>query len=78
MATTTQVYRRATAGRAETVTIMAYLGAGDGDQDEIRRIVDRDGAVVEDGIAYFGSAGEQWLAEQRSAYLADGFRPATA
>lgn len=67
MANTTNTYRR----DAETVTIMAYLGDGDG--DEIRRIVERDGVVVEDGIAYFGTDGRPWLVEQHTAYVDDGF-----
>lgn len=75
MANSTETYRRETAGGSEIVTIMVYLGADSGDSDEIRRIVERDGAVVEDGIAYFGKSGPQWLAEQRSSYLAQGFEP---
>src|SRR5262245_32462025 len=49
MANTTETYRRDTADGAEIVTIMAYLGADSGDSDEIRRVVERDGTVVEDG-----------------------------
>lgn len=74
MADTKQVYRRVTAQASETVTIMAYLGGDSGDRDEIRRIVERDGAVVEDGIAYFGDLGSQWLDDQRAAYLTAGFQ----
>ena len=73
MANTTKIYRRETPDTSEKVTIMAYLGAASGDGDEIRRIVERDGTVVEDGIAYFGTSGQQWLEEQRSAYIAGGF-----
>jgi hypothetical protein len=73
MANTTEAYRRETADGSERVTIMAYLGADSGDSDEIRRIVERDGTVLEDGIAYFGTSGQRWLEEQRSAYIADGF-----
>ncbi|MEU4215967.1 hypothetical protein [Actinoplanes sp. NPDC026623] len=72
MANTKQTYRRMTAGTSETVTIMAYLGADSGDREEIRRIVERDGAVVEDGIAYFGDSGRQWLDDQHAACLAAG------
>jgi hypothetical protein len=74
MANTKQIYRRVAADVSESVTIMAYLGADSGDQDEIRRIVERDGVVVEDGIAYFGDSGRQWLDDQRAAYLAAGFQ----
>ena len=48
-------------------------GADGGDSDEIRRIVERAGTVIEDGIAYFGPAGQRWLEAQRSAYIAQGF-----
>ncbi|MGA5302694.1 hypothetical protein ACPCHT_22385 [Nucisporomicrobium flavum] len=75
MANSTRVYLRETTGGHERVMIMAYLGAGDGDADEIRRIVERDGTVVEDTIAYFGAAGEQWLREQDERYQATGFSP---
>ncbi|UQU62055.1 hypothetical protein COUCH_23770 [Couchioplanes caeruleus] len=75
MANSARVYQRETTGGHERVTIMAYLGADDGDADEIRRIVERDGTVVEDTIAYFGTAGEQWLREQDDGYRAAGFRP---
>jgi hypothetical protein len=74
MANSTEVYRRETADGAETVTIMSYIGADSGDSDEIRRIVERDGAVVEDNIAYYGAAGTQWLEEQRATYTAEGFQ----
>ncbi len=73
MANTTETYRRETTDGSEMVKIMAYLGAGSGDSDEIRRIIERDGTVVEDRIAYFGTSGQRWLEEQRSAYIADGF-----
>jgi hypothetical protein len=56
-----------------TITVMAYLGAEDGDGDEIRVIRTVDGAVVEDGIAYWGDGGEQWLREQDAAWIADGY-----
>ncbi|MFC7532303.1 hypothetical protein [Actinoplanes sp. GCM10030250] len=72
MANTTEIYRR----DSEQVTIMAYLGRGSGDLDEIRRIVVRDGDIVEDGIAYHGDRGWQWLTDQRAAYTADGFEHA--
>jgi hypothetical protein len=73
MANTTENYRRETADGSETVTIMAYLGSDGGDSDEIRRIIERDGTVLEDRIVYFGTSGQQWLEDQRSAYVADGF-----
>ena len=73
MANTTETFRRETADGSEIVTIMAYLGADNDDSDEIRRIVERDGTLVEDGIAYFGTSGQRWLDEQRSAYIAQGF-----
>jgi hypothetical protein len=73
MGNTTETYRRETANGSETVTIMAYLGSDSGDSDEIRRIVERDGTVLEDGIAYFGTSGQQWMQQQRSTYIADGF-----
>jgi hypothetical protein len=73
MANTTETFRRETADGSETVTIMAYLGGDSGDSDEVRRIVERDGTLVEDGIAYFGTSGQRWLEEQRSTYLAHGF-----
>jgi hypothetical protein len=73
MANTTETYRRETADGSETVTIMAYLGSDSGDSDEIRRIIERDGTVLEDGIAYFGTSGQQWLEDQRSAYVANGY-----
>ena len=73
MANTTETFRRETAEGSEIVTIMAYLGADNDDSDEIRRIVERDGTLVEDGIAYFGTSGQRWLDEQRSAYIAQGF-----
>jgi hypothetical protein len=73
MANTTETYRRETPDASEKVTIMAYLGVASGDSDEIRRIVEHDGTVVEDGIAYFGTSGQQWLEDQRSAYIASGF-----
>ncbi|MEV6931407.1 hypothetical protein AB0M46_43890 [Dactylosporangium sp. NPDC051485] len=74
MANLTQVYR----GPAETVTIMAYLGADAGDLDEIRRIVERHGSVVEDGIAYVGPDGRRWLDEQHEAYVTRGLIPSCA
>jgi hypothetical protein len=73
MANITETYHRETGDGTETVTIMAYLGADSGDSDEIRRIVERDGTVTEDRIAYFGTSGQRWLEDQRSAYTADGF-----
>jgi hypothetical protein len=73
MANTTETYRRETADGPEMIKIMAYLGSDSGDSDEIRRIVERDGTVLEDGIAYFGMSGQRWLEEQRSAYIAEGF-----
>lgn len=74
MANTTHIYRRATTDGVKTVTIMAYIGADTGDKDEIRRIIEHDGAIIEDGIAYFGTAGRQWLDEQHSTYLTEGFQ----
>lgn len=74
MAITTETFRRETADGSEIVTIMAYLGADSDDSDEIRRIVERDGTVVEDAIAYFGTSGQRWLEEQRSTYVAEGFK----
>ena len=73
MANTTETFRRATAEGSEIVTIMAYLADDGDDSDEIRRIVERDGTLVEDGIAYFGTSGQQWLDEQRPRYVAQGF-----
>jgi hypothetical protein len=75
MASITETYRRETADGPEIVTIMAYLGGDSGDSDEIRRIVERAGSVVEDGIAYFGTSGQRWLEEQRSSYITHGFEP---
>jgi len=75
MANSTEVYQRETADGVETVTIMSYIGADVGDSDEIRLIVERNGAVVDDRIAYFGTAGRQWLEERRAAYAVDGFQP---
>jgi hypothetical protein len=73
MANIKQVYQRHGAEGPESVTIMAYLGADVGDSDEIRRIIERNGSIVEDKIAYFGTAGSTWLEDQHSAYIADGF-----
>jgi hypothetical protein len=73
MANIKRVYQRDAAGRSETVTIMAYIGAATGDSDEIRRIIERDSTVVEDKIAYFGTAGTKWLDEQHSTYVAYDF-----
>jgi len=74
MANIKRVYRRDAADGSRTVTIMAYVGSADGDGDEIRRIIEQDSTVVEDKIAYFGTAGSRWLEEQHSTYVADGFR----
>jgi hypothetical protein len=76
MANTTHVYQRVTADRSETVTIMAYLADSSDEKDEIRRIVEADGVVTEDAIAYFDFGGRQWLEDQRTTYLADGFQAA--
>jgi hypothetical protein len=75
MTNTTEVYQRETAAGSEKVTIMSYIGADSGDSDEIRLIVERDGTVLEDKIAYHGTAGRQWLQAQRAARTAEGFRP---
>jgi hypothetical protein len=76
MANIEHVYQRQGAEGPESVTIMAYLGAEAGDSDEIRRVVVRNGSVIEDRIAYFGTAGSTWLEDQHSAYIADGFHRA--
>jgi hypothetical protein len=77
MANIKHIYQRHVAEGPESVTIMAYLGADVGDSDEIRRIIERNGSVVEDKIAYFGTAGSKWLEEQHSAYIEDGFDQTT-
>src|SRR4051794_13175707 len=66
---TTTIYQRG----VETITVMAYLGMEAGDGDEIRVIHAVDGDVTDDGIAYHGRAGEQWLRDQRDGWSADGF-----
>ena len=73
MANIKRVYQRRGAEGRESVTIMAYLGADAGDSDEIRHIIERQGSVVEDKIAYFGTDGSKWLEDQHAAYIADGF-----
>jgi hypothetical protein len=76
MANIDRHYRRQTTDGSTTVTITAYIGADVGDKDEIRRIVEQGGVVTEDGIAYFGTTGSQWLEEQHARLVADGFQPA--
>ena len=76
MTNSTMIYRRGSDEGFDTVTVMAYIGAAAGDSDEIRVIIDRDGETVQDGIAYFGRSGDEWLRERHAALLADGYRPA--
>jgi hypothetical protein len=52
---------------------MAYIGVEEGDGDEIRVIHTVAGSVVEDGIAYHGRAGEQWLRDRHTNWTADGY-----
>jgi hypothetical protein len=78
MGNTTSVYQRSVSGATERVTVMAYLGQDQDDADEIRVIHERDGATLEDGIAYHGRDGLRWLADHRSARLAEGYLPIRA
>jgi hypothetical protein len=71
------LYRRDDGNGVAKITVMAYLGRDAGDGDEIRVIRAVDDKVVEDGIAYFGTAGEQWLREQDAAWTADGYEQIT-
>jgi hypothetical protein len=69
----TKVYERSNPTNSETLTVMAYIGAEEGDGDEIRIIHVVAGSVVEDGIAYHGRAGEQWLRDWHTSWTADGY-----
>ena len=82
MMNTTTIYQRTIAESADALTVMAYIGAEDGDGDEIRVIHAVDGSVVDDGIAYHGRDGVQWLKDQHHRWTIDGYemtssRPST-
>lgn len=70
---TTTIYQRAVAGGTDALTVMAYIGVEDGDGDEIRVIRAIDGSVVEDGIAYHGRDGVQWLRDHHDGWTLDGY-----
>ena len=73
----TKAYRRGSASGAELLTVMAYLGVGDPDGDEIRVIHTVDGRVTEDGIAFHGEGGGQWLQDQHVAWTEAGYELVT-
>lgn len=72
------VYQRDVAGEAERLTVMAYLGTGKEDGDEIRVIRAVNDSVVEDRIAFHGPGGQQWLRDHHEAWTAEGFRRANS
>ncbi|SCF16725.1 hypothetical protein [Micromonospora chokoriensis] len=68
-----RAYRRSGASGVELLTVMAYLGVEDPDGDEIRVIHTVDGRVTEDGIAFHGEDGGQWLQNQHVAWTEAGY-----
>lgn len=69
----TSVYQRGIAGQIQTITVMAYIGAEQGDSDEIRVIRTIDDRTTEDRIAYHGKGGSDWLQTQQADWTADGY-----
>jgi hypothetical protein len=70
----TAVYRRGTPAGMETLKVMSHLAEGEGDGDEIRVIRSVAGAVVDDGIPFFGPGGRQWLKDRHAAWTAAGYQ----
>ena len=75
---TAAFYRRGTGDGADRITVMAFIGDNDGDDDEIRVIRIVDGSVVEDGIAFHGPGGAGWLRDRRQRWIAEGFSEVAA
>ena len=70
----TRIYARPGPPTPEQLTVMAYLGLEAQDGDEIRLIRTVGTRVVEDGIAFHGNGGQQWLQQQHNSWTSSGFQ----
>jgi hypothetical protein len=77
MATKTVTYVRGADDAVDRIVVMAYLGADEGDDDEIRVIRSVGDEVKSDEVDLHPGDGEQWLQQRHGEWTAAGYQVTT-